>query len=90
MSTAAELQQRHAKFPGDVSAASILVEVLADGDGRRRTGGDQVGQVGVAELGEGVVADVQRPFGQPALARNGEVPRQVEVVAGDAGVGEGG
>ncbi len=43
-----------------------------------------VGEVAVAELGEGVVADVEHARGQPALGGDGEVPGQGEIALGDA------
>ena len=42
-----------------------------------------VGEVRVAELREGVVAHVEHPLREVPLARDREVPREVEVVAGD-------
>ena len=44
----------------------------------------QVGQIGVPELRERIVADEQRTLGAVRLAGDGEVPGQVEVVAVDA------
>ncbi len=44
-----------------------------------------VGHGGVAEAGERVVADRERPLGEVALAGDREVPGEVEAVAGDAG-----
>ncbi len=41
---------------------------------------DEVVEVGVAELRERVVTDMQHPLGEVALARDREVPREVEVV----------
>jgi hypothetical protein len=50
-----------------------------------------VGEVRIAEdAPEGVVADVQHPLAQVALAGDGEVPGEVEVVPGDPGRGQGG
>ena len=44
-----------------------------------------VGEVGVAELREGVVADVEHPGGDVLVAGDREVPGEVEVLALDAG-----
>ena len=49
----------------------------------------EVRRVG-AEAREAVVADEEHALGEVALAGDGEVPRQVEVVARHAGRGEGG
>ncbi len=57
-----------------------------DEDGRRLAEHLEVLQVGVAERLEGVVADVEHAARQAALARNGEVPREVEAAALDAGL----
>ena len=49
-----------------------------DRERRRVSGIDGVGQVGVAELGERVVADRQHPLGQALPGLDGEVPGLVE------------
>ena len=81
---------RHRERAGD-AAQDPRVGVLGDLGDRERRGGAldlAVGEVAVAELGERVVADVQHPRGQPALGRDGEVPRQREVAPGDAGAAQ--
>ena len=60
-----------------------VVDDLVDRVLGRRALHLQVAQVGVAELGEGAVADREHPSRQRALARHGEVPRQVEVLSLD-------
>ena len=57
----------------------------ARGAALARAGDGELGRR-VAELREAVVADVQQALGQRARARDGEVPREVEVVARDAGL----
>src|SRR6476620_452246 len=56
---------------------------LRDVEGRGVALDLAVGHRRVAELAEGVVADRQRALGQRAAARDGEVPRGIEVAARD-------
>ena len=50
----------------------------------RRDGGDGERRRGVAERGQRLVADVQHPLAEVARAGDGEVPRELQVVALDA------
>jgi hypothetical protein len=48
--------------------------------------GHAVGEIGVTELGEGVVAHRQLASGVALVARGGEVPGEVEILTADAGL----
>ena len=72
---------RDGERAGDPTEDLVVDPVLHRGDGERR-------RVAVADRGEGVVADVEHPLGEVALAGDGEVPRQVEVAPTDAGVAQ--
>jgi hypothetical protein len=86
---------------GDLTGDPIVLSALAtvgatgrevgdapgvDGEARRATLHLEVLEVGVAELGEGVIPDRQRPLAQVALAGHREVPGEVEVGAFDPGL----
>ena len=76
-----DLVDRHAVLTGGVGDRADLE--------RRRVAGDlHVREVGVAELGEGVVADVEHAAGQRLLTGDGEVPGEVQAPAVDVRAGE--
>ena len=58
---------------------------LAHPEGRRAAGDRAIGEVGVSQRCERLVPEVQRPLGEVAGARDGEVPGEEQVRAVDPG-----
>ncbi len=82
-----EQEARHVEGPfhaaGDFPRVGFVFDAR-DLEAGRDPLGDAIGEVGVAELGEGVVAHVELAFGVVGVAGDREVPRQVQARALDA------